>query len=345
MSSGKETVQRNGFQKFMHRPEFATVIIFVAMLVIVIALQGNFFEPSSLRNSIISWTPLILLAMGQAIVIIAGGLDLSSGPAMSFMLCVLAATMKKDDPASGGIALILAILVMLLIGAVNGFAVGYLKLPPIVATFATSYIWLGAGLFIMPTPGGECVNWMRAFYDFSSVEGMPAALKSFGEVIPTAVLLIIVACVVWFLVSRTKTGRYIYAVGSDRNVAYQSGINTSKVQLIAYMINAFFALLCALFYVAQNQAGSARLGDPLTLQCVAAAVVGGIALTGGRGNVFMAIIGAIIMSLVSKLIYLANIPAAYQSLVSGIIIIAAIASSAIYTAVNKKAMLKGGQAK
>lgn len=343
--SEKEMAHKNGFQKFMHRPEFATLIIFIAMIVIVAALQGNFFEPSSLRNSIISWTPLILLAMGQAVVIIAGGLDLSSGPAMAFMMCVMASIMKKDDPSTGLPALLMGLVVMLVVGIVNGVAVGYLKLPPIIATFATSYVWLGASLFIMPTPGGECVNWMRAFYDFASVDAMPEALKAFGQAIPTGVLLIIAAVVIWYCVSRTKTGRYIYAVGSNRTVAYQSGINTSKVQLLAYMINAIFIFFCALFMVAQNQAGSARIGDPLTLQCVAAAVVGGVALTGGRGNVFMAIVGAIIMSLVSKLIYVANVESAYQSLVSGIIIIAAIASSTIYTTINERALLKGGQAK
>ncbi|MEA5002983.1 MAG: ABC transporter permease [Christensenella sp.] len=343
--SEKEMTRRNGFQKFMHRPEFATLIIFVAMIVIVAVLQGNFFEPSSLRNSIISWTPLILLAMGQAVVIIAGGLDLSSGPAMAFMMCVMTSIMKKDDPSTGITALLMGFVVMLIVGIVNGVAVGYLKLPPIIATFATSYVWLGAALFIMPTPGGEAVNWMRAFYDFASVDAMPEALKAFGQAIPTGVLLIIAAAVIWYCVSRTKTGRYIYAVGSNRNIAYQSGINTAKVQLTAYLINAVFIFFCALFLTAQNQAGSARLGDPLTLQCVAAAVVGGVALTGGKGNVFMAIVGAIIMSLVSKLIYVANIESAYQSLVSGIIIIAAIASSTIYTTINERALLKGGQAK
>ncbi|MEA4853964.1 MAG: ABC transporter permease [Christensenella sp.] len=343
--SGKETVQRNGFQKFVHRPEFATLIIFIAMIAIVAILQGNFFDPSSLRNSVISWTPLILLSLGQAIVIIAGGLDLSAGPAMAFMMCVMASIMKKDDPASGGTALLVGIVVMLVVGLVNGLSVGYLKLPPLIATFATSYIWLGASLFIMPTPGGECANWMRIFYSFDSVTGMPEALKAFGSAIPTGVLLIIAAVIIWYCVSRTKTGRYIYAVGSDRTTAFQSGINTAKVQTMAYMLNSLFIFFCALFMVAQNQAGSARIGDPLTLQCVAAAVVGGIALTGGRGNVFMAIVGAIIMSLVSKLIYVANIESAYQSLVSGIIIIAAIASSTIYTTINEKALLKGGRAK
>ena len=335
-------IKTNTFLKSFTKPETAPIFIFIAMIVIVTSMQHNFFEPSSLKNSINSFAPLILMAMGQAIVLVSGGLDLSSGTSMALLLCVLTKVMKKDDPVSGVWALLITAGVMVGIGLVNGAAVGYLKLPPIIATFATSYIWLGISLFIRPTPGGESVNWMRAFFDFSAVDSMPAGLKSLGSVLPTAVWLIVAGCIIWYIISRTRTGRYMYAVGSNRITSYQSGINTARIQTLAYIINAFFLFMCALFFAAQNQAGSARIGDPLTLQCIAAAVVGGIALNGGRGSVFMAIIGAVIMSLVSKIIFFADIPSAYQTLVSGVIIIVAIASSAIYSAVNEKAVLKGG---
>ena len=128
---------------------------------------------------------------------------------------------------------------------------------------------------------------------------MPAWLKSFGSVVPTAVLLIIGGALVWFFVRRTKTGRYMYAVGGPIG---KPPIRAASIPLrsrtTAYIMNAFFLLLCALFFAAQNQAGSARIGDPLTLQAVAAAVVGGVALNGGKGSVFLAIVGAVIMSLV-----------------------------------------------
>lgn len=330
-------------KRIASKPETATMVIFILMLALVVVMQKNFFEPATLRNNIISFAPLILLAMGQAIVIIAGGLDLSSGTGMALMLCVLTRIMKKDDPITGVYALLITIGVMLLIGCVNGIAVGYLKLPPLIATFATSYIWLGIALFVTPTPGGEAVNWMRGFYDISLIEGIPQGLYAFGKLIPTAVWLILFGCIVWYCVSHTKSGRYMYAVGSNRTIAFQSGINTGKIQLQAYLLNAFFMFLCALLFAAQNQAGSARLGDPLTLQAVAAAVVGGIALSGGKGNIYMAIVGAVIMSLVGKIIYFANIPNAYQTLVSGIIIIIAISTSAIYTILNKRAVLRGGE--
>lgn len=334
--------KNNAFVKWLSRQDSAPVVIFIAMIVIVVILQNNFFEGSSLKNSINSFAPLILMAMGQSIVLISGGLDLSCGTSMALMLCVLTRVMNAKDPSTGVWALIITAGVMVGIGLLNGFAVGYLKLPPLIATFATSYIWYGIALFVMPTPGGQSVNWMRAFFDFNAVNGMPDAFKSFGSIIPTSALLVIAACIVWYFVSRTKTGRYMYAVGSNRVTAYQSGINTARIQTTAYLLNSFFLFLCALYFAAQNQAGSARIGDPLTLQAIAAGVVGGIALNGGKGNIYFAIIGAVILSLVNKIIFFANLQDAYQTLVSGVIIIIAIASSAIYTTINERSVLKGG---
>ena len=161
---------------FVRKPEFVTIIILIVMIIVVAALQGNFFAPSSLQNMIISWTPIILLTIGQAVVIISGGLDMSSGNAMAFMLCILAGIMKSATPGRGVIALLICCLAMVGIGLLNGVSVAYFKLPPIIATFATSYIYLGAALFIMPSPGGSCANWMRVFYKFSSVENMPCLL-------------------------------------------------------------------------------------------------------------------------------------------------------------------------
>lgn len=327
-------------KKLLHKTETATVILLILMVAAVASLSGNFFEAYTIRSNIISWTPLILLAMGQSFVIIGGGLDLSNGPAMSLVLCTLTAVMKADSSITGVEALLIGLLVALGIGLVNGFVVGYLRVPALIATFATSYIWLGAALLVMPTPGGECVNWVRVFYDFQSVEAMPEGLKQFGAVVPSGLILIVLGIIVWLVLSKKKFGRYLYAVGSDRDIAFQSGINSAKIQLLMYVLNALFIYVCALFYAAQNQAGSARIGDPLTLQSVAAVVVGGVALSGGTGKAYMAAIGAVIMSLVNRLIYILELPAEYQVLVSGVIIIVAITVSTIYEALNAKAVKK-----
>jgi ribose transport system permease protein len=307
------------------------------MFALTAVLQRNFFAKRAIVRNIDSFTPLILMTMGQAVVIISGGLDLSVGTALSLMTCVLTSVMKEGVPITGLYALVVTFAVAMAIGAVNGVGIGYLRIPPVIVTFATSFIWLGIALFLRPTPGGETVDWFQAFYRIRNIEAAPAFLKAFGETIPPSLILVLIGCLIWWIASRTRTGRYIYAVGSNNQSAYETGINTAWVQMKACMINSAFILLAALFFVGQNGSGDARMGDPLTLKAIAAAVVGGIALTGGRGSVYFALIGALIFSFVSKIIFFANIPNAYQTLFGGVIVIVAIAASQLYTLSSRRA--------
>jgi ribose transport system permease protein len=316
------------FKGLLLKPEVSSFLIFIIMFVITATLQESFFTVKSIVRNINAFTPLILLAMGQAVVIVAGGLDLSSGAALSLFTCVLTTVMKRNDPVTGIYAILVTFAVAILVGMVNGVGIGYLRIPPVIVTFATSYMWLGIALFLRPTPGGESVDWFRAFYKIDAVAGAPAVLKTIGTFIPPALVLLIIGCLLWFIISKTRTGRYIYAVGSNIESAYVSGIDTARTQMLACIINSVFIFLAALFFVGQNQSGDARMGGPLTLKSIAAVVVGGISLTGGRGSVYFALLGALTLSFVNKIIFFANIPNAYQTLVSGIIIIVAIAGPA-----------------
>ena len=325
-------------KRLVSNPDFSRLLILILMFTLTAVLQRNFFAMKSIVRNINSFTPLILLTMGQAVVILSGGLDLSVGTALSLMTCVLTSVMKEGAPITGFFALAVAFAVAMAIGAINGIGIGYLRIPPVIVTFATSFIWLGIALFLRPTPGGQTVDWFQAFYKIRNIETAPAFFKAFGEIIPPALILVLLGCVLWWVVSRTKTGRYIYAVGSNSQSAYETGINTAWVQMRACMINSVFIFLAALFFVGQNRSGDARMGDPLTLKAIAAAVVGGIALTGGRGSVYFALIGALIFSFVSKIIFFANIPNAFQTLFSGVIVIVAIAGSQVYTLSSRRAM-------
>jgi ribose transport system permease protein len=323
--------------RLVSRPKVSILLIFAIMFIITAILQRNFFAVKSIGRNINAFTPLILLTMGQAVVIVAGGLDLSAGTALSLITCVLTTVMKTGSPVTGLYALAAAFAVAMVIALINGIGVGFLRIPPVIVTFATSFIWLGTALFLRPTPGGETVFWFAGFYNVSSVGGVPPALAAFFSVLPPALFLVLIACGLWFVLLRTRTGRYIYAVGGNNESAYQSGINTAWVQTRAFMVNSTFIFLAALYFVGQNQSGDARMGDPLTLRAIAAAVVGGIALTGGRGSVYLALVGALILSFVNKIIFFADIPNAFQTLLAGVIIILAIAGSQLYSLSNRTA--------
>jgi ribose transport system permease protein len=333
----------NAVKKIISTPEFSSAIILLVMVIITASFQENFFEQKSLVRTINAFLPLILMAMGQAVVIISGGIDLSAGTALSLMTVILTTIMKKEAPLTGVYALVITYIVAILIGMINGLGMGYLRLPPVIVTYATSYIWLGIALFIRPTPGGTTTEWFRMFYDFNAVSNMPPFIINLGKFLPPALILVLIGCIGWFIFNKTRMGRYIYAVGSNNDSAYASGINTAWTQTVACIVNASFIFLTAIFFAAQNQSGDARMGDPLTLRAIAAAIVGGVALTGGRGNVYFALVGALILSFVSKIIFFANIPNAYQTLVSGVIVIGAIAASLAYTLYSKRSIVKIGR--
>ncbi|MGM0432207.1 MAG: ABC transporter permease [Spirochaetota bacterium] len=343
MKFGRNTSRTIQAEKLSARPEFASLLMLAVMVLLTAILQNNFFTFSSLSRSANAFAPLILLTMGQAVVIISGGLDLSVGSSLSLMTCILTYVMKTGEPITGFYALIITFAAALLIGLINGIGVGYFRIPSVIATFATSYIWLGIALFIRPTPGGESVEWFKMFYNLKYLEGAPQFLVAVTSVIPPAVILIIIGGVFWSIIRRTRLGRYIYAVGGSSDSSFHSGINPAMVQIKAYMINAVFIFLAALFFVGQNQSGDARFGDPFTLRVVAAAVVGGVALSGGRGSILFAVVGALIMSFVNRIIFFLGIPNAFQTLVGGVIIILAISSSQVYAVMGKKNIKgKGG---
>jgi ribose transport system permease protein len=323
-------------KRLMGKPETSSILILTIMLIIMVFLEPRFFTVGTLGTTLEGFLPLILLAMGQAVVIIAGGLDLSCATAMALIVCVMAFIMQPDQPMSGVVAVLVGFAVAMGTGLVNGLAVAYFRLPPVIATYAASFVWLGIALFVMPIPGGHVVPWFRGFYRLNRVP----ALENIG--IPTALLWIIVACIVWFIISKSKTGRYLYAVGSNRENAYLSGIRPERIRMISYLINALFVYFTALFMLAQNMAGNPRLGDAMLLRVIAAAAVGGVALSGGKGSVYMALVGAVIMNLVTQLIFSANLHSDFQVIVSGFIIIIAISISALYTIQQNKVQVKGG---
>lgn len=319
-------------------PSFAILVI---MFVLTAYLQGNLLTRRGITNLINSYFPLVIMAIGQMVVMVCGCIDLSNGAALSLMSCVLAATMDKSVPASGFAAIGLAFVAMCVTALLNGFIVGYMRVPPVIATFATSYMYMGAALYVMPRPGGACANWVQVFYRASLVDGMPEWLGAFSQWVPPIVFLVLLLILLWSVFRKTSFGRYLYATGSNEESAYFSGINTARIRMLAYLFNAFAILLAALFFVAQNQSADYSFGDSYTLKSIAAAVIGGVSMSGGRGGAAGAVIGALILSMVNKIIFFSGLPTAYQTLVNGLIVIMALMVSYVYTYINRRIKEKG----
>ncbi|GAB4072025.1 ABC transporter permease [Ancylobacter sonchi] len=274
-------------------------------------LQPSFFDASSIASNLASLAPLILVSVAQAIVILNRELDLSMGAGVSLLNCLLASFAPYSlGGVPGQLAATLG--VALLLGATNGVLVAVLGLPSLIATFATSALWFGGALAIMPQPGGAVGEAIGDAY-YATVAGVPVPL-----------LVIAGAMALWMLVSRHRVGRWIVVTGSSPAAVFQAGISLIRVRLGAYLLAWFFVFLSAVAISAQTLSGDARLAQSYTLGSIAACVIGGISLRGGKGSPWGALLGAVVLGVIGNVIYFAGIPSSWQEFTKGLIVVGAL---------------------
>jgi len=283
----------------------------LGMLIVVfainVALQPHLLTRGSLSSNIATFAPTILVSAAQAIIVLSGELDLSVGTGVSMLNCALA---TLPELAGWGLwpTLGATFAIAVMAGATNGVLVAYVRLPSLIVTFATSAVWFGIALFFRPQPGGSVDPVFGDFYA-GSVWGLPIAL-----------ILVLVALGLWSMLQRHPLGRQLLAAGGNPVAAFHAGIDVRWVKFCGYCIAWCFVYLGSLAISAQTLSGDSRLGLPYTLTSVAAVVIGGISLAGGRGSVWGAAFGAIALGLVANVIYFAGIPSIYQEFFKGIVI-------------------------
>lgn len=314
----------NPFEKIRQSGLLPIFVIFVAVVAANAWLQPGFFTFDVFQSNLASFTPLVLASMAQAVVVLAGGIDMSIGNSITLGTVIMAATMG-DSPGSIALGIVLSIAAVLAVGALNGWTVGYLRLPAIISTFAVSAICYGAALLIMPQPGGYVPS---VFYETYQ--------STIAYVLPVSLAVIVFGLLIWGFFRKRKIYRYIYAVGGNESAAYANGIPTRKVKLIAFLIACIFIVLTALVVISQTSTGDANIGRSYTLNTIAAVVIGGISLQGGKGSVFGSVLGALIIGFISNIIFFANLSSFYQDLIKGLIIILALTLS-LLPSLRKKA--------
>ncbi|WRS31155.1 ABC transporter permease [Actinomycetaceae bacterium MB13-C1-2] len=294
----------------------------LGLLIVAVAinayLQPTFFTQYSLTSNFATFTPLVFAAIAQAIVIIGGGLDLSLGAQIAFISVVALKVMDGQDSRIF-LGLIAALTTGALCGLLNGFIVAVVRLQPLITTFATSSVFSGLALVVLPTPGGAVPP--------ALVSGYRMAVAA----VPVPILLVLLGILLWWLLSRTRFGKQLYAVGSNRESAYASLVPVTSVTIRTFMFSSMFASLAALAVLANTGSGDPFVGAEMALNSIAAGVLGGIALSGGRGSPLGAVVGAIILSVSSNILFFLNVPTTYRALASGIIIIVALALSVLTT--------------
>jgi len=287
------------------------LLAFLVILLVFTKLIQPSYGVSGVQNLGSSVLPLALAAAGQAIVVICGGIDLSVG-AMMALTSVISASLMKDQPEEFGVAVVVGVLLFgLVIGMVNGGLVVVTRVPDIVVTLAMSFVWAGCALLVLKTPGGGSVKWLKDL-----------VVGSLGnEWIPkAAVVLVIVVAMIWIPLRRSRLGLSIFAVGSNRLAAFRSGVPIGRTKIIAYALCGLFAALGGLSLTASTGIGTPVPGG-YTMLSVAAIVLGGVSLAGGRGGVFGPIVAVMILQLIRTDITFLNINPNLAVVVQGVILI------------------------
>jgi len=282
----------------------------VLLLVFTKLIQPN-YGVTGVQGLAISVLPLALAAVAQAIVVISGGIDLSVGAIMA-LTSVISASLMKGQPEEFGIVVVIGVLLLgLVLGAINGGLVVVTRVPDIVVTLAMSFVWAGCALLVLKTPGGGSVLWLKELVTGSlGNEWIPKA----------AVVLIIVVALIWIPLRRSHLGLSIYAIGSNRLGAFRSGVSVGRTRIAAYMFTGLFAALGGLSLTASTGIGTPVPG-PYTLMSVAAVVLGGVSLAGGRGGVFGALVAVVILQLIRTDMTFLNINTNLAVVVQGAILI------------------------
>ncbi len=288
-----------------------TLFVLLACLLVLARVLRSGFGPADIQSLAIGVLPIIFAAAAQTVCVISGGIDLSVGPVMAFTSVTAAALMKGGSEESAVAVVIVVLLLGLAVGAINGLLVVASRVPDIIVTLAMSFVWAGAALLVLSSPGGGAAQWFKDLSNGSFlIEWFPKAL----------LLVLVCVAIVWLPLRRSRLGLSMYAVGSNPIAALRSGVNVNRTKVAAYMVTGLFAAAGGLALTMVTGIGSPVPGA-YTLNGVAAIVLGGVSLAGGRGGMLGPIAAAFVLSLIRVNLVFLGVDPAYSTVIQGVILI------------------------
>jgi ribose transport system permease protein len=292
-----------------HRSYTAGLLVLGLFLVYLQKSNGNFDSIQSLGISNAA-LPLALVAVGETFVILTNGIDLSVGSIVTLSNVTVAVLSSHGQ---GLLGLVLAVGIGAGAGLANGLIVSYLRIAPLIATLATSSIFLGFSLIILPNPGGTVPTWLPEWT--SGQRGQ----------IPVAAIWLVLAIVVgWIVLRRTPFGINLQALGGSESASRSAGIRVTRVRILAYVAAGVCSSLAGIVLAGLTQSGDPTIGAVYLLDAIAAVVIGGTSLAGGVGTIPGTILGAVALSLLSAVLLVSGISTNYQYIVTGAIVIGAL---------------------
>lgn len=296
-----------------HLRVIAVYALVIALLIVGALANERFLGERNLFNLLRQTAFLGVVALGQMLVILTGGIDLSVGSLVKLSVLV-SAVLMNGAPENTGIAIAATLGLGALVGVIHAALINHLRISPFIVTLASYVILLGIALTISTSPIGRASPEMLRFYD-----------QRVGPFSLIFVLFAILAVSLIFMLRRTTFGRYIYAVGGSQEVARLSGIPTARVRYGVYILCSVLAAATGLLWLSRMGVGDPVTGNGLELTTITAVIIGGTSLFGGRGTVIGTIGGVLLLSVLANVLVTLNTPQQFQGLIQGIVIVASVA--------------------
>ena len=312
--------------------EALLAVVLIVLFIVITAINPSFLTPKSLMDMLKNNAVTMVMALGMLCVMLVGGIDISIMSTLALSGMSIGMLLKYGHITSTLLAFIIAMAIGIACGLVVGLVISRANVPPIIATMGFMYIYRAMGYLV--SHGGEWAS-AAALGDFKNF-----ATSTFLG-INKVIWVIIIYVVFFFFMKWTRTGRRIYAVGSNASAAQVSGINAKNINLLVYVIMGFLAGLGGALQVSVYASAMPDMQQGGEMDVIAACVIGGVSMSGGRGTVVGAFLGSIILATIAKALPLVGISSLWQNMIKGVIILVVVVINVILQRIADKNALKG----
>ena len=292
--------------------KYKSLIGLALLCVIITFVSPAFMTLSNITNVFTQVSTNAIIAVGMTFVILTGGIDLSVGSTVAISGAFAASIIKSTNNVF--LAIIVAGIVGIVIGLINGLLISKGKLQAFIATLATMTIFRGVTLVF--TNGTPISKLSESFVNIGN--------GKLGFIPIPVVITVIVFIIAVYVLTETRFGRYLYALGGNEDSARLSGINTNKIKTLVYVISGFASSIAGVIIASRIGSASPNAGTGFELDAIAAVVIGGTSLAGGEGRITGTLIGALIIGVLNNGLNLMNVSPFYQSIVKGLVILIAV---------------------
>jgi len=295
--------------------ELTTVIALIILMAVITIINSNFLTANNLLNLLLQVTSNALIAFGMTFVILTGGIDLSVGSILALSSALTAGLLGSGMPVT--LAILISLILGCILGVMNGLLISYGKLAPFIVTLATMTIFRGATLVYTngnPITKGLSDTFLFQFLGQGYIVGIPFPV----------IIMFIVFIILYVLLHKTAFGKSVYAIGGNEKAAYISGVKLNKVKIIIYSISGIMASISGLIITSRLSSAQPTAGASYEMDAIAAVVLGGTSLSGGKGRILGTLIGALIIGVLNNGLNIIGVSAFWQQVVKGVVILIAV---------------------